>query len=181
MQIDIEWATQQIADDNGLLLLDLKDLRAMLQFGATNAARFRTEYGKQVVRLIRSKGVGVYFVTQSPTDLPDIVLGQLGNRVQHALRAFTPRDQKAVKVARRNVAPESRDRPGASDHRARGGRSARLGDGREGKSERYRTCVDPAALVPDRAHRRGQTYGHPHGGGGTVRSLRTDRRSRIGV
>jgi hypothetical protein len=54
---------------------------------------------EQVVRLIRSKGVGVYFITQNPLDVPDSVLGQLGNRVQHALRAFTPRDQKAVKAA----------------------------------------------------------------------------------
>ncbi len=54
---------------------------------------------EQVVRLIRSKGVGIYFVSQSPLDVPDIVLGQMGNRVQHALRAFTPRDQKAVKAA----------------------------------------------------------------------------------
>ncbi len=54
---------------------------------------------EQVVRLIRSKGVGVYFVTQNPLDVPDIVLAQLGNRVQHALRAFTPRDQKAVRAA----------------------------------------------------------------------------------
>lgn len=54
---------------------------------------------EQVVRLIRSKGVGVYFVSQNPLDIPDVVLGQLGNRVQHALRAFTPRDQKAVKSA----------------------------------------------------------------------------------
>jgi DNA double-strand break repair helicase HerA and related ATPase len=54
---------------------------------------------EQVVRLVRSKGVGVYFVTQNPLDIPDTVLGQLGNRVQHALRAFTPRDQKAVKSA----------------------------------------------------------------------------------
>ena len=54
---------------------------------------------EQVVRLIRSKGVGVFFVTQNPLDLPDAVLGQLGNRVQHALRAFTPRDQKAVRAA----------------------------------------------------------------------------------
>lgn len=54
---------------------------------------------EQVVRLIRSKGVGVYFVTQNPLDIPDAVLGQLGNRYQHALRAFTPRDQKAVKAA----------------------------------------------------------------------------------
>ena len=54
---------------------------------------------EQVVRLIRSKGVGVYFVTQSPTDIPEEILGQLGNRVQHALRAFTPKDQQAVKTA----------------------------------------------------------------------------------
>src|SRR5690606_22254716 len=54
---------------------------------------------EQVVRLIRSKGVGVYFVTQNPLDIPDTVLGQLGNRVQHALRAYTPRDQKAVRTA----------------------------------------------------------------------------------
>ncbi len=60
---------------------------------------------EQVVRLIRSKGVGVYFVTQNPTDVPDDVLGQLGNRVQHALRAFTPRDQKAVRVAAQTFRP----------------------------------------------------------------------------
>ena len=54
---------------------------------------------EQVVRLIRSKGIGVYFITQSPTDIPESILGQLGNRVQHALRAFTPKDQKAVKAA----------------------------------------------------------------------------------
>jgi hypothetical protein len=199
----------KIADDNGLLLLDLKDLRAMLQHVGDNAQKFTTDYGnvsaasigaiqrgllaleqqggdkfigepmlniddllqtaeggrgvinilaadkllnaptlystlllwllselyerlpeagdpdkpklvfffdeahllftdapkilldkiEQVVRLIRSKGVGVYFVTQNPLDVPDTVLGQLGNRVQHALRAFTPRDQKAVKAA----------------------------------------------------------------------------------
>jgi DNA helicase HerA-like ATPase len=198
----------KIADDNGLLLLDLKDLRAMVQHVGENARSFTTEYGnvsaasvgaiqrglltlgeqggdaffgepmldindlmqtddgkgivnvlaadklmasprlystfllwllselfehlpevgdvekpklvfffdeahllfneappallekiEQVVRLIRSKGVGVYFVTQNPLDIPETVLGQLGNRVQHALRAFTPRDQKAVKTA----------------------------------------------------------------------------------
>jgi hypothetical protein len=54
---------------------------------------------EQVVRLIRSKGIGVYFISQNPLDIPDDVLGQLGNRVQHALRAFTPRDQKAVRAA----------------------------------------------------------------------------------
>jgi DNA helicase HerA-like ATPase len=198
----------KIADDNGHLLLDLKDLRAMLQYVGDNSAQFTTEYGnvsaasigaiqrgllqigqqggdrffgepmldiadfmqtddgqgvvnilaadqlmnsprlyatfllwllselfeqlpeigdpdkprlvfffdeahllfkdapaalveriELVVRLVRSKGVGVYFVTQNPLDIPDTVLAQLGNRVQHALRAFTPRDQKAVKAA----------------------------------------------------------------------------------
>ena len=162
----------RVADDKGLLLIDLKDLRSMLKFVADNAKAFQVEYGnvsaasigaiqralltlenegaeklfgepalnlqdwlqtlpevgdlekpkfvlffdeahllfdgapkvlvdkiEQVVRLIRSKGVGVYFVTQNPLDLPESVLGQLGNRIQHALRAFTPRDQKAVKSA----------------------------------------------------------------------------------
>jgi DNA helicase HerA-like ATPase len=205
----------KIADDNGLLLLDLKDLRAMLQHVSENAASFQAEYGnvsaasvgaiqrglvgieeqggdqffgepmlniedlmqtdgnghgvinilaadkllnaprlystfllwmlselfehlpevgdvdkprlvfffdeahllfddaprqllqkiEQVVRLIRSKGVGVYFVTQNPIDIPDTVLGQLGNRVQHALRAYTPRDQKAVQAAAQTFRP----------------------------------------------------------------------------
>jgi hypothetical protein len=54
---------------------------------------------EQVIRLIRSKGVGIFFITQSPTDIPENILGQLGNRVQHALRAYTPKDQKAVKTA----------------------------------------------------------------------------------
>ena len=206
----------KVADDNGLLLLDLKDLRAMLAYVGDNAKDFTTEYGnvssasigaiqrgllalesqggaqifgepmlniadliqtdrgrgvvnilaadrlmqspkmyatlllwllselyenlpeagdldkpklvfffdeahllftdapdalvekiEQVVRLIRSKGVGVYFVTQNPADVPDKVLSQLGNRVQHALRAFSPRDQKAVKAA----AETMRDNP----------------------------------------------------------------------
>ncbi|MCB2021333.1 MAG: DUF853 family protein [Burkholderiaceae bacterium] len=204
----------KVADDNGLLLLDLKDLRAMLQHVGDNAAQFKTGYGnvsaasigaiqrgllqieeqggekffgepmldiadfmqtsdgkgvvnilaadkllaaprlyatfllwmlselfealpevgdlpapklvfffdeahllfkdaptalveriELVVRLVRSKGVGVYFVTQNPLDIPDTVLGQLGNRVQHALRAFTPRDQKAVKSAADTMRP----------------------------------------------------------------------------
>ncbi|HRL97915.1 MAG TPA: DUF853 family protein [Acidovorax sp.] len=205
----------KIADDNGLLLLDLKDLRAMLTFVGDNAKEFTTEYGnvsaasvgaiqrgllqiesqggeqffgepmldiqdfmqtvdgkgvvnilaadklmnsprlyatfllwmlselfeqlpeigdpeqpklvfffdeahllfneapkvlveriELVVRLVRSKGVGVYFVTQNPLDIPDSVLAQLGNRVQHALRAFTPRDQKAVKATATTMRPK---------------------------------------------------------------------------
>ena len=65
----------------------------------TDAPKELLEKIEQVVRLIRSKGVGVFFITQNPLDVPETVLGQLGNRVQHALRAFTPRDQKAVKSA----------------------------------------------------------------------------------
>lgn len=62
---------------------------------------------EQVVRLIRSKGVGIYFVTQNPADIPDTVLGQLGHRIQHALRAFTPRDQKAVRTAAQTMRPNA--------------------------------------------------------------------------
>jgi uncharacterized protein len=65
----------------------------------TDAPQALTDKVEQVVRLIRSKGVGVFFVTQNPLDVPEKILGQLGNRVQHALRAFTPRDQKAVQAA----------------------------------------------------------------------------------
>ena len=71
-----------------------------------------------VVRLVRSKGVGVYFVTQNPLDIPDSVLAQLGNRVQHALRAFTPRDQKAVKA----TAQTMRANPGLEIEQASGER-----------------------------------------------------------
>ncbi len=76
---------------------------------------------EQVVRLIRSKGVGVYFVTQNPLDVPDSVLAQLGNRVQHALRAFTPRDQKAVRAAAETFRPNPRLIPrGSSQNWASG-------------------------------------------------------------
>ena len=68
----------------------------MLFDGTSKALLDKVE---QVIRLIRSKGVGIYFITQSPTDIPESILGQLGNRVQHALRAYTPKDQKAVKTA----------------------------------------------------------------------------------
>lgn len=71
----------------------------------TDAPAALVDKVEQVVRLIRSKGVGIYFVTQNPLDIPDKILGQLGNRVQHALRAFTPRDQKAVKAAAQTMRP----------------------------------------------------------------------------
>ena len=281
----------KVADDNGLLLLDLKDLRAMLQFVGDNAREFTTQYGnvsaasigaiqralleieqqggesffgepmldvddllqtdprgrgvvnilaaeelirspklygtfllwllselferlpevgdpekptlvfffdeahllfddapaallekiEQVVRLIRSKGVGVYFITQSPADVPDTVLGQLGNRVQHALRAFTPNDQKAVKIAADTLRPESEARHRARDHRAGGRRSARLGARREGQPDGHRARVDRAAGVADRPDRRRAARRDPQRAGGALRPLRADRRSRIGV
>lgn len=71
-----------------------------------DAPKVLVERIELVVRLVRSKGVGVYFVTQNPLDIPDTVLGQLGHRVQHALRAFTPRDQKAVKSAAETMRPQ---------------------------------------------------------------------------
>lgn len=76
---------------------------AHMLFNGTSKAL--TDKIEQVVRLIRSKGVGVYFITQSPTDIPESILGQLGNRIQHALRAFTPKDQKAVKTAAETFRP----------------------------------------------------------------------------
>ena len=81
---------------------------------------------EQVVRLVRSKGVGVFFVTQNPLDVPDTVLAQLGNRVQHALRAFTPRDQKAVKAAADTFRPNKNLNTAQVDHRTRQGRGVGL-------------------------------------------------------
>ncbi|MBW4047360.1 MAG: DUF853 family protein [Proteobacteria bacterium] len=72
----------------------------------TDAPLALVEKVEQVVRLIRSKGVGIFFITQNPLDIPDRVLGQLGNRVQHALRAYTPRDQKAVRAAAETMRPK---------------------------------------------------------------------------
>ena len=86
----------EVGDPEKPKLVFFFDEAHLLFADAPKALRDKVE---QVVRLIRSKGVGVYFCTQNPLDLPDPVLGQLGNRVQHALRAFTPRDQKAVRAA----------------------------------------------------------------------------------
>ncbi|MCX5592706.1 helicase HerA-like domain-containing protein [Alcaligenes endophyticus] len=71
----------------------------------TGAPKALVEKVEQVVRLIRSKGVGIYFITQNPLDIPETILGQLGNRIQHALRAFTPRDQRAVRSAAQTMRP----------------------------------------------------------------------------
>ncbi|MEO6041140.1 MAG: helicase HerA-like domain-containing protein [Croceibacterium sp.] len=86
----------EIGDPDKPKLVFFFDEAHLLFDGAPHALLDKVE---QVVRLVRSKGVGVYFVTQNPIDIPDLVAGQLGNRVQHALRAFTPRDQRAIRAA----------------------------------------------------------------------------------
>ena len=100
---------------------------------------------EQVVRLIRSKGVGVYFVTQNPIDVPDKVLAQLGNRVQHALRAFTPRDQKAVAGGGADLPAQSEARHRARHHGTRQGRGAGVVPRRRRHAGDGRARHDPAA------------------------------------
>jgi DNA helicase HerA-like ATPase len=93
----------EIGDPEKPCLVFFFDEAHLLFEGAPAALLEKIE---QVVRLVRSKGVGVYFVTQNPLDIPETVLGQLGNRVQHALRAFTPRDQKSVRTAAQTMRPK---------------------------------------------------------------------------
>ena len=115
----------------------------------TDAPKTLLDKIEQVVRLIRSKGVGVYFVTQNPLDVPDTVLGQLGNRVQHALRAFTPRDQKAVKAA----AETMRARGSAARKRLLLKRCARSCHGRETGHRPASTASRLRAIARRRAAR----------------------------
>ncbi len=103
---------------------------------------------EQVVRLIRSKGVGVYFVTQNPLDIPETVLGQLGNRVQHALRAFTPQGPESGQGGRRDLSRQPRPGCGEGHHRARCGRGA----GFRARRERHaRPSVERALICPPRS------------------------------
>ena len=136
---------------------------------------------EQVVRLIRSKGVGVYFVTQSPADMPETVLGQLGNRVQHALRAFTPHDQKAVKVAAETMRPNPKiDTERAITELAVGEALVSMLDEKGSPTVTERAWIVPPASqigpIADAAPRR-----HPQETGRALRPLRADRRSRVGV
>lgn len=98
----LEQRLPEVGDQDKPKLVFFFDEAHLLFTDAPKALLYQIEH---IVRLIRSKGVGVYFVTQNPRDVPDKVLGQLGNRVQHALRAFTPRDQKAVKAAAETFRP----------------------------------------------------------------------------
>ncbi len=117
----------------------------------TDAPKALMEKIEQVVRLIRSKGVGIYFVTQSPLDVPDKVLAQLGNRVQHALRAFTPRDQKAVKTAADTFRPNPKlDTARVIMELGKGEALVSLleGNGVPGIVERTMICAPSARLGP---------------------------------
>ena len=134
-----------------------------------------------VVRLVRSKGVGVYFVTQNPLDMPDTVLGQLGNRVQHALRAFTPRDQKAVKAAASTMRANPKARHRDRDHRARRRRGAGQLPRREGParaSPSACSCCRRAARSARSRPSSAQALIARLAGG---RRLREDGRPRIGL
>jgi DNA double-strand break repair helicase HerA and related ATPase len=126
---------------------------------------------EQVVRLIRSKGVGVYLVTQNPLDVPDKVLGQLGNRVQHALRAFTPRDQRAVRAAAETFRPNPEvDVASAIGELAVGEGHAHAG----GARARHPAALAHAAALAGGARRRAPLVA-------AAGPLRRARRSRVGV
>ena len=107
---------------------------------------------EQVVRLIRSKGVGVYFVTQNPRDVPDTVLGQLGNRVQHALRAFTPADQKLVKAAAETFRANPKLDTDIRAHGTGRGRGAGVAARRTRPAGHRRARLHRAAAQSDRPH-----------------------------
>ena len=131
------------------------------------------------MRLIRSKGVGVYFVTQNPLDVPETVLAQLGNRVQHALRAYTPREQKAVRTAADTFRPNPDFDCAERDHPARRRRGAGLDARGQGRPVDGPAHADPAAGV---AARPDHAAGAPAGDGAKPgrRPVRQDGRSRVG-
>ena len=120
---------------------------------APPALRQRVE---QVVRIIRSKGVGVYFCSQFPDDVPNEILGQLGNRVQHALRAFTPRDQKAVRNRGRDLRGQHHPRRGQGHRAARGRRGPGVHASRKGRADAGPAHADQSAALP---------HGGPHARG----------------
>ena len=135
---------------------------------------------EQVVRLIRSKGVGVFFVTQNPLDVPDTVLGQLGNRVQHALRAFTPRDQKAVKAAAETMRANPKFDTEKAIQEVGVGEAVVSFLDEKGPPGHGRARLHPAAGEPHRPDHAGRAQGDHRGVAGR-RRLRKDGRPRIGV
>ncbi len=126
-----------------------------------DAPRSLLEKIEQVVRLIRSKGVGVYFISQSPGDMPDSVLAQLGNRVQHALRAYTPKEQKAVKVAAQSFRANPELDTFQGHHRAGGGRGAGFNPAGQGHTSPGTAGAYPTAPFPHGQCQRGGAPEHP--------------------
>ena len=145
-----------------------------------DAPKALLEQVEQVVRLIRSKGVGVYFVTQNPLDVPETVLAQLGNRVQHALRAYTPREQKAVKTAAETFRPNPEFDSATRDHGARHRRGAGLDAGGKGVPSMVAAHADPPAVVAPRPDDAGRAPGADRREPGR-RPVRRGRRPRIGL
>ena len=135
---------------------------------------------EQVVRIIRSKGVGVYFCSQLPDDVPQDILGQMGNRIQHALRAFTPRDQKAVKAAAETFAgnPALNVAEVISDARGRRGAGVDAAGGR--RADAGRADLDQPAALPDGSDHRGRTVGGSRAQPGR-REVRHGGQPRVGV
>ena len=125
----------------------------------SDAPKVLVETVERVVRLIRSKGVGVYFITQNPVDVPESVLSQLGNRVQHALRAYTPREQKAVRVAAQTFRQNPGLRHRKSHHRTRRRRGSGLDAGRQGFAVDGGTHADRPADGTGRTDHRGENAG----------------------
>ena len=136
-----------------------------------DAPKILVDRVEQVVKLIRSKGVGVYFVTQNPLDVPDGVLAQLGNRVQHALRAYTPREQKAVKTAAETFRPNPDFDADGHDQQSRCWRGVGVHACREGRAVHRATHSHPPAPEPSRTIDGCGTRqtGEDIGGGGPVR------------
>ena len=135
---------------------------------------------EQVIRLIRSKGVGVYFVTQNPLDVPEVVLGQLGNRVQHALRAFTPKDQKAVRAAAQTFRTNPKLNVETVITELAVGEGPGFVPRRKRNSRRGRTRAGLPAPQPDRPHH-SRAAAADHQQLGDIRRVRKSRGPRIGL
>ncbi len=145
-----------------------------------DAPKALIERVEQVVRLIRSKGVGVFFVTQNPLDMPDTVLAQLGNRIQHALRAYSPREQKAVRAAADTFRPNPDFDCYRGDHQAGRRRGAGLDASAKGDPLGRGAHADQATVL---AHRRDHRCGAPAGDRckSGCRAVRPDSGPRIGL
>ena len=146
----------------------------------SEAPKALLEQVERVTRLIRSKGVGVYYVTQNPRDVPNSVSAQLGNRIQHALRAFTPVEQKGIRAAAETFRPNPRARHGARDPGAESGRGAGVDAAQERRAVGHPAHADPPALGTHRPGHAGGAQGQDRGEP-DLRQVRGDDRPRFGL